>query len=118
MLFNLEGLKNDTARKKFARERMAEVIKKAMEREFGVDNVLLVPKAIYPNDSGKIDSLSVVVKCADIVDKDGFLVDLCCVISPQIKPHNTVVRKDGKITPALTLYDVELAIETIDGAEK
>ena len=118
MLFNLEGFKNDTARKKFIREQLANIIKEAMQEKFGKENVILVPEAIYPNDSGKIDSLSVVVKCADIVDKDGFTVDLCCVISPQVKPHNTVVRKDGKTTPALTLYDVELALETIDGAEK
>lgn len=118
MLFDLTEFKNDTARKKFAREQLANIIKEAMQEKFGKENVILVPEAIYPNDGGKIDSLSVIVKCADIEDKDGFTVDLCAVISPQIKPHNTVVRKDGKTTPALTLYDVELAVETVEGAKK
>lgn len=117
-MFNLSGFKNDTARKKFVREKLAELIKKALIEEFGEENVVYVPKAIYPNDSGKIDSESVVVNVGDIIDKDGFMVDMVVVISPQIKPFNTVMRKDGKTTPALCLDDVREAVETIEGAKK
>ena len=117
-MFDLTDFKNDTARKKFVREKLAEIIKKALIEEFGEENVCYVPKAIYPNDSGKIDSESGVVSVADIQDKDGFTVDLLTVVSPQIKPFNTVMRKDGKTTPALCLDDVREAVETIDGAKK
>ena len=117
-LLNLEDFKNDTAREKFVRKRVAEVIKEALEKEFGNENVLYVPKAIFPNDgnSRKINCDSVVARVADIKDKDGYEVDLVVSISPEIKPYNTVVRKDGKTTYSINLDDIEYAIKVNDGA--
>ena len=117
-LFDLKDMKNDTARKNYTRQKLAEIIKNALIAEFGEDNVVYVPKAIYPNDGGKIDSESVAVRVADIEDKDGYTVDYVAVISPQMKPHNTVVRKDGKTTLALNLDDIRDAVETIEGAKR
>lgn len=117
-LFEIKDLKNDTARKNYTRQRLAEILKTALENEFGAENVVYVPKAIYPNDGGKIDSESIAVRVADIEDKDGYIVDYVAVISPQMKPHNTVVRKDGKTTLALNLDDIRDAVETIEGARR
>ena len=115
-MIELNNLKNDTARKKKIRKRLAEIIQKALIEEFGEENVIYIPTAIYPCESEnalgtKINCDSVAVKVGEVDDKDGFCVDVVAVVSPVVKPFNTVLSKSGKITPAINLYDIVEAIE-------
>lgn len=109
---DLDSLKNDTAREKAVREKLAEVIYNALLAEFGKENVLFIPKAIYPAGGSKINSLSIAVKVADVTDRDGFTVDAVGIVSPMAKPWNTVLAKNRKNpTPAITLDDIRDELE-------
>lgn len=111
---DLDSLKNDTAREKAVRQKLADVILKAMIEEFGEENVIFIPKAIYPEGGSKINSVSIAVKVADVTDRDGFLVDAVGIISPLSKPWNTVLAKNRKEpTPAISLDSIRDAVDEL-----
>lgn len=111
---DLDSLKNDTAREKAVREKLADVIYKAAVEEFGKENVIFIPKAINPAGGSKINSLSIAVKVADVTDRDGFLVDAVGIISPMAKPWNAVLAKNRtEPTPAITMDDIRDEIENL-----
>ncbi len=111
---DLDSIPKLSAQEKAVREKLADVIYKALVAEFGEENVVFVPKAINPAGGSKINSLSVCVKVADVTDRDGFLVDAVGVIQPMCKPWNTVLAKNRtEPTPAISLDDIREEVDNL-----
>lgn len=121
MAIELKGLKNDTARKNFIREKLAEVIYNAVVEEFGADETVLIKDKITvvcdDNDEGsEIAGQTVAVTVGMVDDKNGDEVEAVATISATVKSWNTTKNKSGKITYAMNMSDIIQAIK--DGAEE
>lgn len=115
-MMDLNALKNDTARKNAIRDTLATVMFTAMVTEFGEENVLLIPKAICVGENGaKISGGSVAVRVGTVKDKNGFEVDAVAICGSTVKGWNDVCTKSGRVTLAVNMDDIALAIlETED----
>ena len=117
-MMNLDGMKNDTARKNNIRAEVGGVIYDAMVVKYGVDNVLYIPKTIEVGGEGesapvKITANSVVVCVGQVTNKDGFLVDALVVVGMTVKNWNDVCNKNGRTTLALNMDDIRDALDAL-----
>lgn len=110
MAMELKSMKNDTARKNAIRTKLAEVIFKAIVEEFGADEAVLIKNKITVFDSDIAgDTVAVAVGMVD--NNDGEEVEAVATISATVKSWNTVKNKSGRITNAVNMGDILMAIE-------
>ena len=107
---DLMELKNDTARGNAVRERLANIIYKAIANEFGEDFSILLPKKITVFESD-IPKNTVCVDVGDVIDKDGATVGIVAEIGVKVKAWNTVATKSGRIRYAVNFDDILIALE-------
>lgn len=103
---DLMELKNDTQRKNVTRDRVSEIVYKALANEFGKEYALklLTDKYITPN-AVKTPKMTVIADVGDVEDNGGCLVGLCVEVSVKVKTWNTISRKNGGITYGVCFDD-------------
>jgi hypothetical protein len=108
---DLMELKNDTARGNAIRERVAQVVYKAMCDEFGTDFARYIPKdiGITPNAS-KVPKFTVVADVGDVKDNGGCDVGACVEITVKVKKWNTVETKSKNTIYGVTLDDYDIGL--------
>lgn len=89
MVIDFEGCKNDTQRANLIREKISEIIYKAFIAEFGVEFVAHIPEDFYTEDGAKFTKNTIVAKVADVVNRDGFMVDILVECAPKVRTWNT-----------------------------
>ena len=108
--------KNDTARKKNAREICNKIIYNAFVNAFGKENVLITPCAIT-TENGVEFSAGVVIACiGQTIDKNGATVDIVIESTAKVKSwNNTGTKRQIK---AVNFYDIIDAIEQTNAKDE
>lgn len=114
--FDVSNFKKSTEIDAFLKAEISRICYEALARELGEDFVRAIPYDIdvQPDEytSSTIKKGAVIGECADLLDKDGYKVGKLCQIDVTIKKHNPVfTKKDGRSHPAITLMDVDIALE-------
>ena len=103
---DLMELKNDTQRANAIRDRVTDVIEKALKAEFGDEFAFKLKKDVFITPNAiRIPKMTVVADVADITDKDGFSTGACIEANIKVKKWNTVEKRTGGITYAICLDD-------------
>ena len=109
MKIDFSSYKNDTTRKKSAREICNKIIYDAFVNAFGEENVLITPCAIT-TENGVEFSAGVVIACiGQTIDKNGATVDVVIESTAKVKSwNNTGTKRQIK---AVNFYDIVDAID-------
>lgn len=110
---DLMELKNDTARSNAIRERIAKILYQTMVNEFGDEFVRLTDKKITVFESD-IPPNTVLADVGDVLDSEKCTVGVVVELGVKVKSWNTVKKKNGGIRYAITLDDVDLAMNPED----
>lgn len=103
-------MKNDTARKNAIRTRLAEIINNAIIAEFGAEDTVYIKNKITVYDSD-IAGETIAVTVGMVDNSDGEEVEAVATISATVKSWNTVKNKSNKITYAVNMGDILMAID-------
>ena len=103
---DLSNYKNDTARKSGIRSELGKQLFDALAQIYGTENVVYIPHAIEPQGMAKITGGSIAVRVGEMVDKQGFSVDVVTTISITVKPWNDTVDKRGNAHFAINFDDI------------
>ena len=114
--FDVSTFKKSNELDAFLKEKIAKICANALANELGEEFVRFIPYEIEvcpdENTSSTIKKCAVIGECADLPDKDGYEVGKLCEINITIKKHNpTFTKKDGISHPAITLDDIDIALE-------
>ena len=114
--FDVSTFKKSNELDAFLKEKIAKICANALANELGEEYIRFIPYEIEvcpdENTSSTIKKCAVIGECADLPDKDGYTVGKLCEINVTIKKHNpTFTKKDGRSHPAITLMDVDIALE-------
>lgn len=108
----LENVKSDTAKQEVIRTTIAKICYNALLVELGEDNVRYLENEIGVGENGKkISKGTVIVGIPDLTDKDGYNVTGVASFAPTAHRWNTTTTAK-KTTPAITMEDVDIAIDT------
>ena len=108
----LEGVKSDTAKQEIIRTTIAKICYNALLTELGEDNVRYLENEIGVGENGKkISKGTVIVGIPDLTDKDGYNVTGVASFAPTAHRWNTTTTAK-KTTPAITMEDIDIAIDT------
>lgn len=108
----LEGVKSDTAKQEIIRTTIAKICYSALLTELGEDNVRYLENEIGVGENGKkISKGNVIVGIPDLTDKDGYNVTGVASFAPIAHRWNTTTTAK-KTTPAITMEDIDIAIDT------
>jgi predicted HTH transcriptional regulator len=108
----LENVKSDTAKQEIIRTTIAKICYNALLAELGEDNVRYLENEIGVGENGKkISKGTVIVGIPDLTDKDGYNVTGVASFAPTAHRWNTTTTAK-KTTPAITMEDIDIAIDT------
>ena len=108
----LEDVKSDTAKQEVIRTTIAKICYNALLAELGEDNVRYLENEIGVGENGKkISKGTVIVGIPDLTDKDGYNVTGVASFAPTAHRWNTTTTAK-KTTPAITMEDIDIAIDT------
>lgn len=108
----LENAKSDTAKQEIIRTTIAKICYNALLAELGQDNVRYLESEIGVGENGKkISKGTIIVGIPDLIDKDGYNVTGVASFSPTAHRWNTTTTAK-KTTPAITMEDIDIAIDT------
>lgn len=108
----LENVKSDTVKQEIIRTTIAKICYNALLVELGEDNVRYLENEIGVGENGKkISKGTVIVGIPDLTDKDGYNVTGVASFAPTAHRWNTTTTAK-KTTPAITMEDVDIAIDT------
>lgn len=108
----LEDVKSDTAKQEIIRTTIAKICYNALLAELGEENVRYLDNEIGVGENGKkISKGTVIVGIPDLTDKDGYNVTGVASFAPTAHRWNTTTTAK-KTTPAITMEDIDIAIDT------
>ena len=108
----LDGIKSDTAKQEIIRTTIAKICYNALLAELGEDYVRYLEYEIGVGENGKkISKGTVIVGIPDLIDKDGYNVTGVASFAPTAHRWNTTTTAK-KTTPAITMEDIDIAIDT------
>lgn len=108
----LDGVKSDTAKQEIIRTTIAKICYNALLAELGEENVRYLDNEIGVGENGKkISKGTVIVGIPDLTDKDGYNVTGVASFAPTAHRWNTTTTAK-KTTPAITMEDIDIAIDT------
>lgn len=113
---DLMELKNDTARQNAIRERVSQVLMRALVEEFGEEFTLYIDHeiGITPN-AQKVAKFTCIADVGPVLDEGKFEVGACIEVTVKSKKWWSVKDKNGRTRYGVTLADYEEALEKEKG---